>query len=181
VLQSRSATALAPPSALDQPSWARGLLALAVALLAQSTVLHAVHVHGGTLSLTFLVVAWFAIASGTARGALFGLVAGALEDGLCGATGAAWTLATPAAAAVAARVVRGTRWDHPAFVGPVVAAATLLRTVLFWLVSRAEGHVPVLDAAAGRGALWTAVLTGAMAVAVAVAFPKLRAFHAGRT
>jgi rod shape-determining protein MreD len=174
LLQRPNAAAMPPLPALALPSWRRAFLALAVALLAQTTVLHDVHVRGGTISFVLLVVLWFAASAGAARGAFFGLIAGACEDAISGGTGAAWTVATPLAAALAARAVRAIGWDHPLFLGAVTAFAAFARTIVFWLVLQAERTTPNLDTPAVHAALWSAALDAAVAIVLTATLRGLR-------
>jgi rod shape-determining protein MreD len=179
-LQRTAAAAMPPMPALAHTSWRWGFAALALALIAQATVLHGLHVRGGTISFVFLVVLWFATGAGTARGAFFGLIAGTLEDAISGGTGAAWTLATPLAAAFAARLVGATGWDHPLFLGLVTAFAALLRSLIFWLVLRAEHPLVVLDAPTLHAALWSAALDAVVVVAATAVFRRLRPLRVNR-
>jgi rod shape-determining protein MreD len=169
-----------PAPALTLPSWRRAFLTLAVALIAQTTVLHSVGARGGTISFVFLVVLWFATAAGTAKGALFGLIAGACEDALAGATGAAWTVATPLSAALAARIVRGTGWDHPLFLGLVTGCAAISRSLLAWFVLRLEHLVATPGEAAMHAALWSATLDALVAGVATTAFRSLRPLRVDR-
>jgi len=173
-LQRTGAQAMPPMPALAHTSWRWGFAALIVALLAQTTVLHGFTVRGGTISFAFLVVLWFATGAGTARGAFFGLIAGALEDAVSGASGVAWTFATPIAAAAAARIVTATGWDHPLFLGLVAAVAVALRSIVFWLVLRAEQPLVALDSHAVHAALWSVALDALAVVLATSAFRRLR-------
>jgi rod shape-determining protein MreD len=175
-----AAEAMPEMPALAHTSWRWGLGALLVALLAQTTLLHGLQVRGGTISFAFLVVLWFAASAGTARGALFGLIAGALEDAFSGGAGAAWTFATPLAAIVAARSVRTTGWDHPLFLGFVTVVAACLRSFVFWFVTRAEHPLVPLDATTVHAALWSAALDALVVVIATAALPRLRPLRVDR-
>jgi rod shape-determining protein MreD len=175
----RESTTMPPAPALALPSWWRAFGALAAALIAQATLLAGLHVRGGSISLALLVVLWYAVRAGTARGAFFGLVAGACEDAVAGGTGIAWTVATPLAAMLAARVVRGLRSDNPLFLAGVAGACAFVRILAFWLMLRAQHLMPVLDAPALHAALWSAVSDGTLALAVLLAFKNLRPLHVG--
>jgi cell shape-determining protein MreD len=176
----RGITSMPPMPALVVPSWRWAFAALGIALIAQATVLHGMQFRGGSVSLVFLVVLWFAAAGGPARGAFFGLIAGACSDALAGGTGAAWTVSTPVAAALAARVVGLSGWDHPLFLGLIAAFAALARTVAFWLVLRAEGGPMNIGAPEAHAALWSAALDGVVAAVALLAFHQLRPPHVDR-
>jgi rod shape-determining protein MreD len=169
-----------PMPALDVPPWGAAFAALAVALIAQSTVLHALRFRGGTLSFVLLIVVWFAVRAGTARGAFFGLIAGACEDALAGITGAAWTIATPLAAVLAARTVRGIGSANPLLFAAVVALTSLFRTFACWFVVRAEGLPLGLDLADVHAALWSAALNAIVATVALLAVPALRPLRVDR-
>jgi rod shape-determining protein MreD len=174
LLRRPNAEAMPPLPELAIPSWWRAFAALAIALVAQATVLHGLQVRGGSISFTLLVVLWFAASAGTARGAFFGLIAGACEDAVAGGSGIAWTIATPLCAAVAARIVRGIGWDHPLFLGAVAGLAALLRMVTFWLVLRAQHLNPDLGAPAVHAALWSAAFDALAVLAATALFRDLR-------
>ncbi|MBV9102716.1 MAG: hypothetical protein JO060_03945, partial [Candidatus Eremiobacteraeota bacterium] len=162
------------------PPWWRTFAIFAIALFFQATVLHDVQVRGVTVSFAFLVVLWYAVSAGGLRAAFFGLVAGACEDGFSGASGAAWTIATPLAAALAGELVSATGWDHPAFLGLVAFVASFVRTVAFWIVLRAFGAsgntAPTPDL---RMALLSAAAMGAVALVVMAFFSRLRPLRVG--
>lgn len=160
--------------ALDAPPWGAAFAALAVSLLAQTTLLHAVRFRGGSVSFVLLVVVWFAARSGALRGAFFGLIAGACEDALSGITGAAWTVATPLAAAFAGRTMRAAGSDNPLVFAAVGALASLVRIVACWFVLRAEGSPLGLHSPGIHAALWSSVLDAAVAAAVLTLVPRLR-------
>jgi rod shape-determining protein MreD len=169
-----------PMPALDAPPWGAAFAALAAALLAQTTVLHAFRFRGGGLSLVLLIVVWFAARGGTARGAFFGLIAGACEDALAGVTGAAWTIATPLAAVLAARVVRGIGSANPLLFAAVVALASFFRVLVFWFVVRAEGARLNLASVDLHATLWSSVIDALIAAAVLLAVPSLRPLRVDR-
>ncbi len=166
-----------PMPALDAPPWAWSFVALAVALLAQTTVLSRLHFRGGSASFVLLVTVWFAARAGIARGALFALIAGACEDAVAGNTGAAWTVATPVAAAIAGRAIRAVGSDNPVLVGAVVAVAALIRVIVFRLVLQVQGMVPGFDPVSLHAALWSAAIDAALAALVLIFLPALRPLH----
>lgn len=163
-----------PMPALDAPPWRWSFVALAIALLAQATVMARVHVRGGSLSLVLLVTVWFATRAGVARGALFALIAGACEDAVAGNTGAAWTVATPVAAVLAGRIVRALGSDNPVMFGAVVGLAALVRIVVFRLVLQAQQMAAGFDAGSLHAALWSAAFDAVLAALVLLAAPRLR-------
>ena len=84
----------APAFVPEPPVWWHVALALVAALAVQSTLAPFFTFRGASVSFVLLVVAWYAVRTGTLRGLTFGLMAGACEDALAGTTGAAWTFAT---------------------------------------------------------------------------------------
>ncbi len=113
---------------------------LAVALLAQVTLLHFFMVRGATISAVLVVVVWYAIHADPRRAALFGLIAGVFEDVLDTGTGGAWTLSTTLSAILAGVVSRGFFADSMPLVAGIVVFATLVRSLIFWLVMEGEGY-----------------------------------------
>ncbi|GAC1659349.1 MAG: hypothetical protein NVS9B12_12370 [Vulcanimicrobiaceae bacterium] len=142
---------------------------LAVALVAQVTVLHFFSIRGVTLGAVLLVVAWYAIHADPRRAAVFGLAAGACEDFLDTGTGGAWTLSTTLTAILASVLSRGFFADSIPLVAGIVVFATLLRTLLFWLVMEAQGYPTGLGWLHFHGALWQAAINAACMVIVMVA------------
>jgi rod shape-determining protein MreD len=163
-----------PMAALDAPPWRWSFGALALALLAQATVLNLLHVHGGALSVVLLVTVWFAARAGVWRGALFALIAGACEDAVAGNTGAGWTFATPIAAVLGGRIVRAVDSDNPLLFGAVVALAALVRLLAFRLILQAQDPGAGFDGAGLHAALWSAALDGVVASIVLIVVPRLR-------
>jgi rod shape-determining protein MreD len=172
--RARAAATMPPVAALAVPPWPVAFVALAIALLLQTTLLHVLHFRGGTLSAVFLVVLWYAGSAPAGRGAFFALIAGALEDALGGTTGAAWTVATPIAAFLVVRIVREVPLRSPIFLGTLTGFAALLRSVLFWVVMAAERHASHIGTTETHAALWSAFLDGLAAFAILVAFRPLR-------
>jgi rod shape-determining protein MreD len=168
------AAAMPPMPALDAPPWRAAFAALAIALLLQTTLLHALRVRGGSLSFVLLIVVWFAARAGGLRGAFFGLVAGACEDALSGVTGAAWTIATPLVAALAGRTLRAIGSGNPLVFASAVAGASLLRTLMFWFVLRAEGSRFALSPPGVHQVLWSSAFDAALALVVLLCVPRLR-------
>jgi len=160
--------------ALDAPPWGWAFLALAVALLAQATLLHALRLRGGHLGLVVLVAVWFATRAGVARGLLFALIAGACEDAVAGNSGAAWTFATPLAVAAGGGALRLLGSANPLVFAAFAGATAILRLVLFRLIAQLQGGSAGFDASALHAALWSALLDAALAAIVLLALPRLR-------
>jgi rod shape-determining protein MreD len=178
--RSAGAAAMPPMPALDAPPWGAALGALAIALLLQTTLLHGLHVHGGSVSFVLLIVVWFAARAGSMRGAFFGLVAGACEDALSGVTGAAWTVATPLVAALAARTLRAIGSNNPLLFAGAVALASVMRVLGSWFVLRAEGSRIGLNPLSIHGTLWSSALNAAIALVVLLCVPRLRPLRVDR-
>jgi rod shape-determining protein MreD len=127
-----------PPSiAIFDPEWWKIAVTVFVALLVQTTLLPQLAVHDGVVSLPLLLVLWYAMNAGPARGALFGLIIGACEDALA-VTGAAWTFADAAAGAFAGAVARTLPSDSAFIAAPVVIPLTIARYVVFLSVLHIE-------------------------------------------
>ncbi len=158
----------APARSVEPPALWRAALALALALVAQTTILPLVAFHGTFPSLATLVVFWYGVRSGTWPGFAFGLVAGTCEDALAGATGIAWTFATGLVGAIAGRIANTWVADLSLVLVPVVASLTIVRFGAFALAMQAQGRPLVLPVVH-----FHAVLAQALANA-AIAFVALR-------
>lgn len=179
-VRTAAAEAMPPMPALDAPPWRSAFAALAIALLFQTTLLHGLRVHGGSVSFVLLIVVWFAARAGSMRGAFFGLVAGACEDALAGVTGAAWTVATPLVAALTARTLRAVGSDNPLVFASTVALASLMRILGASFVLRAEGSRIGVNPLSIHDALWSSALDAAVALVVLICLPRLRALRVDR-
>ena len=84
----------APAYVPDPPAWWGVALALVAALVLQTSVAPWLAVRGARVSFVTLIVAWYALRTGSLHGVTFGLIAGSCEDALAGSTGVAWTFAT---------------------------------------------------------------------------------------
>jgi len=126
------------------PSWyvAAGWLALAV--VAQSTVVHYLAVRNVVPSLVLAAVVWYAIRVDARRAAIYGLAAGICEDALSAQTGAAWTISTCLSAMLASRLSRGFFADSIPLVSAITIVATLVRALIFWVVMALSGYPPGL-------------------------------------
>lgn len=122
------------------PTWQHAAILLAVSLLAQVTLLHFFTIRGTGISAVLLVVVWYAIHADPRRAAIFGLIAGVLEDTLDMGTGGAWTISTTLTAILAGVISRGFFADSMPLVAGIVVFATLLRSLLFWLVMEGQGY-----------------------------------------
>jgi rod shape-determining protein MreD len=179
-MQRANPSAMPPMAALDTPPWAAAFGALVVALLLQTTILHAAQFRGGIVSWVFLVVVWFAVRGGPARGALFGLCAGVCEDAVAGDTTAAWTVATPLVAAAVGRLSPWIGAANPLGFAALAGAAALARIVVYRLILQAQGLPPGFDATNAHAALWSALLDALAACLILVLFPRLRPLHVDR-
>ncbi|MGR4065112.1 MAG: rod shape-determining protein MreD, partial [Vulcanimicrobiaceae bacterium] len=121
------------------PWWVAGGW-LALALLAQVTLLHYVAIRNVEPSLVIVAVVWYAVRVDVRRAALYGLIAGLCEDALAPGSGAAWTISTTLVAIPASALSRGFFSDSIPIVSFVAAAATLLRNGVFWIVMALQGY-----------------------------------------
>jgi rod shape-determining protein MreD len=144
------------------PHWYVAAAWLVAALIAQSTVLHALAIHNVVPSVVLVVVVWYAIRVDAPRAALFGLFAGLCEDVLSPQSGGAWTISTTLVAVLAGMLSRGFFADSLPLVCTIVAFATLVRSLLFWTVMGFEGYPPGLGAMHFREALLQAVMNVAV-------------------
>jgi rod shape-determining protein MreD len=158
------------------PRWYVAAAWLAAALIAQSTILHAVAIRNVVPSVVLVVVVWYAIRVDAPRAALFGLVAGLCEDILSPQSGGAWTISTTLVAVLAGMLSRGFFADSLPLVCTIVAFATLVRSLLFWTVMGFEGYPPGLGAMHFREALLQAVMNVAVML---VAMLVVRRVEAG--
>ncbi len=140
-------------------------LALAAVLLAQSAFAPFASFRGATISFVTLLVAWYAVRTGSLRGLLFGLIAGSCEDALAGSTGVAWTFATGLAGLAAGRLSRTWLADTKLALVPGAAAVTLLRDLAFALFMQMQGRPLPLPLAHLHAALWQSALDALVAFA----------------
>lgn len=123
------------------PRWWVAALWLALALLAQiSGIVHYVAIRGVVPSLVLVAVVWYAIRVDSRRAAVYGLIAGLLEDVFATGTGGAWTVSTTLVAIVAGTLSRGFFADSIPLVTVLVALATLSRSLIFWIVMGFQGY-----------------------------------------
>ncbi len=170
----------APPALVfdPPPGWKVGL-ALAVALLLQTTVAPYLTIRGAMPSLVLVVVLWYGLRTNIASGLLFGTVAGALEDALAGWTGAAWTLSTAIVGALAGRTAGTVVTESRLWLVPYVAIATIVRYGIATIVLRSEGRVVALPALHAHALLWQALLNALIAFLVLTFVPKTAVSRVG--
>ena len=155
------------------PVWWHVALALAAALLVQSTLAPILAFRGGTISYVLLVVAWYGVRSGTLRGFTFGLIAGACEDALAGTTGVAWTFATALVGLVFGRLARTWLADAPLVLVPGVALMTIVRYGAFVLILKLEGRPLAFALDHLHAVLWQALLAALVAFFALRFWPEL--------
>ena len=143
------------------PRWWVAAAWLAGALLAQATLAHYIAIRGVVPSFVLVAVVWYAIRVDSRRAAVYGLAAGLFEDILATGTGGAWTIATTLVAIVAGTLSRGFFADSIPLVTALIALATLVRNLLFWIVMGFEGYPSGLGVMHFHQALWQALLNAA--------------------
>lgn len=129
-------------------------------------MLHFFQLRGATISAVLVVVVWYAIHADARSAAIFGLIAGLMEDGLATGTGGAWTLSTTLVAIIAGVVSRGFFADSMPLVAGIVALCTLLRGMIYWMVMQAQGYPPGFGWLHFHQLVWQAVLNALFIVAV---------------
>lgn len=114
-------------------------------------------------SLVAIPVVLFAVRGGARRGAILGIIAGALEDIYAGTPGA-WTIATTLLALAIGRMGRGFFSDGFPMLGALVALGVLLRDLIFWTIMRIDGYPDGLGVAHLHASLYQALYTGILTV-----------------
>jgi rod shape-determining protein MreD len=147
------------------PPWYVAAAWLALALVAQTTLVHYLTVRGVVPSLVLLVVIWYAIRADVRRATLYGLAAGLAEDAVAMQTGAAWTISTAATAALASVMSRGFFADSIPLVTVTTVIVTLMRALLFWVVMALTGYPSGLAVLHFHEALWQALLNVVVMIA----------------
>jgi hypothetical protein len=170
----------APAYVPDPPVWWRVGIALAAALVLQSAIAPFAAFRGASVSFVTLLVAWYAVRTGSLPGLLFGLIAGSCEDALAGSTGAAWTFATGFAGLIAGRLARTWLADTKIVLVPGAAAITLVRDGAFAVAMQAEGRPLALPLAHLHLALWQSALDALVAFALLRLGPDLGGHVANR-
>jgi cell shape-determining protein MreD len=170
----------APPAILfDPPAWWKAALALAVALLLQSTLGQYVAIRGAVPGLVLLLVLWYGMRTDMPSGLLFGTIAGACEDALAGWTGAAWTLSTALVGALAGRTAGTFVTESRLWLVPYAALATVARYAVFVIVLRTEDRAVALPMTHAHALLWQAALNAIVTFAVLSFIPKLGVSRVG--
>ncbi len=139
---------------------------LLLALLAQIEVLHFFRFRDVEISLVLVAVVWYSVRVDIRRAAAYGLIAGILEDVLATQTGAAWTISTTATAILAGMLSRGFFADSIPLLAVIVAVATLIRDLLFWIVMALEGYPAGHATQHLHQTLWQALLNAVFASVV---------------
>jgi rod shape-determining protein MreD len=150
------------------PSLRIALLWLALALVAQGTIMHGIVVRGAEPSLVLVTVVWYATRVDVGRATIFGLVAGVGEDLIAFDAGGSWTFATAIAALLASLPRRRFFEDSMPFFMIVTALATLVRDLLYWVLKKIEGFPAGLGTLHFHQALWQALLNALLAALVMV-------------
>jgi rod shape-determining protein MreD len=130
-----------------------------VALVVQSLFARQLSFRHAIPSFVTIAVVLYALRVGARRGALLGIVAGALSDAVAG-TGGGWTIADTTTAFAVGTVARGFFADGvlpPSF---LVALAVIFRDAIFWLVMAMEGYPRGYGTTHLHATLWQALLTG---------------------
>lgn len=160
------------------PSLRFALLWLALALIAQGTIVHYFIVRNAEPSLVLVVVVWYATRVDIGRAAIFGLIAGIGEDLIAFDAGGTWTFATAIVALLSSLPRRRFFEDSMPFFMIVTALATLARDLLYWMTKKIEGFPPGLGTMHFHQALWQALLDALLAglvMLVARRFERRRA------
>ncbi len=170
----------APAYTPDPPTWWHVALAVVAALLVQTSFAPWLAFRGATVSFVMLVVAWYGVRTGVARGFALGILVGACEDALGGGTGAAWTVATGITGACAGRLARTWLADTKLALVPGIALVTFVRFVVFALAMQFEGHPLALPAMHVQAALWQSALDAMVAYVALAAVPAIGGVPAHR-
>jgi len=154
-LSSRSKSVPAP---FTGPAWWVAAVALAVALLLQTEVLHFFAFRHAEISAVLVVVIWYALHADLRRAALFGLIAGACEDVLATQTGAAFTISTTVTAALAGTLSSRFFSDSIPLGFAIMFGATVVRDAFFWTVLALQGYPGGYARMHVHESLWQALL-----------------------
>jgi rod shape-determining protein MreD len=143
------------------PAWyVAGAWAVA-ALIAQTTLVHFLAIRGVVPSFVLVAVVWYAIRVNARRAAIYGLFAGFCEDALSTQTGAAWMISTSLSALLASWLSRGFFADSLPLAAGITVVATLLRSLIFWVVMALSAYPPGLGVLHFHEALLQATLNAA--------------------
>lgn len=160
------------------PVWWVAALWLLGALLMQVEVAHYLMWRGAEFSFVLVLVVWYAMHADARRAAVFGAIAGLLEDATGTLTGGSWTISTTVTALAANLVARRFFADSVLVLTIVAFACTLLRRLLFWVLMAVTMSYPPGHARQHfHEALYTAVMNAGLMAVVAA----LRARAEGRS
>lgn len=146
--------------------WRAAAIWLFVAGFLQITLVHYIAFRGAVPSIVFLVVATYALRSGSAGAILLGAAGGLLEDALAGNTGAAWTIATAISALTISGAARLLFTDSPSIFAGLLVAVALVREGLYWAVLSLEGYQVGLGVHYLKIAIASALYTAVIALIV---------------
>lgn len=151
------------------PSWLVAAGWLLAALFAQITIAHYIAIRDVAPSFVLVAVVWFAIRVDAQRATTYGLAAGLAEDILATGTGGAWTISTTLVAIIAGALSRGFFADSVPLVCTITAIATLLRSLIFWIVMAFEHYPPGLARLHFHQAMIEALLNALVMLAAVLA------------
>lgn len=154
------------------PSLTASLGWIVIAVFAQAVLAPVLLFRGAVPSFVTIAVVLYAVRVGARRGAIAGIVAGALEDVFAG-TGGTWTIATTAVALGVGGLSRGFFSDGFPMLGALVALAVIVRDAVYWGVMRLEGYPAGLATYHFHAMLWQGLLTGIMTVIYLVGRSRL--------
>jgi rod shape-determining protein MreD len=160
------------------PAWYISAGWLALALVAQVSVLHRIAIRNVEPSLVLVAVVWYAIRVEPWRAAAYGALAGVAEDALAYGTGGAWTISTTAVAILASLISRGFFADSLPLVATITFCATLVRQLFFWITMAFEGYPSGLGMMHFHEALLESVFNAAMMMAVMLVNRRLDSRYA---
>lgn len=161
-----------PPSiAAFDPDWWKLAIALYVALLLQTTLLH-----DTTASPALLLLLWYAVNAGAVRGALFGLIVGTCEDALS-AGGAAWTFADAATGAFAGALARTLPGSPLPSAFAVIPLAIARYFVFLWALHNEHG---AFTEPHWSSMFYQAILNAVLALAAFIIAARFDLPYAGR-
>lgn len=163
----------APAYEPGAPAWWWVALALAAALIVQTSIGTRLELRGARVSFVTLLVAWYAVRTGSLHGLAFGLIAGACEDALAGSTGIAWTFASAFLGLVCGRFARTWLAESKLVLVPAAALATLLRDGAFYVALQQMGRPVVLPLTHFHAVLWQSALDALVAFILLLAAPRI--------
>lgn len=129
-----------------------------MALILQSTWLHALALRGGSLDLLVIFVAWYAATAGTSRGFVYGGLCGLAEDALAVQTGGAHALALGLTGAICGLGSRFVFPDSVFAIAGIVTVGTVANAAIFWAVMSMGGYPAGLGTLHFHRSVWSALL-----------------------